>query len=1589
MASNTGKSDASPDLTKAERGFAEVLATRISGSILPGETPLQGARLEAAAAFVIEAARHREDGKPAILVRSAAEGRRFMRIAVINKDMPFLVDSIGAALAARGLAIDVLVHPVLPIRRNDGALSELPEGDGTGEKKESWVYLETPRVEAKERRALEKELEAAMLDVRAAVADWPQMRATMEEDADRIPDAEGAALLRWFSGGMLTQLGHVTRRREGKESDRLGICRRSTPDLLSDEAYERAFAWFDGENGKPGSKKPGRAPLIVKANRLSKVHRRVPLDLFVVPLVEKGRVEALSVHAGVWTSAALVAAPDSVPVLRQHLKSMTQQLGIETGSHDYKALVHALTVLPHDLVIGFSDEDITCVATAMMSLGDRPRPRATLVTAPLGRHLFGFVWLPRDLLSTTVREQIQALLERETGAVTLDWSLTVEGGNLALLRYVMDFRGTEQEPDNAAIDAALQDMLRGWGDAVEEALAQTLAPGGEAGRAAALAARFAASFPLFYRTTYGASEAAADILRLRQLSTQSENGGLGRDARLYASASDGENRLRLRVYQQHGSLPLSDAVPALENFGFRVLSEVPSELSGEDSGTIHDFLLGLPAGMEPAALIARNEVIEHAIRCVLNGKAEDDVFNRLVISAALDAQEVDWLRAFYRYLRQSNIAFTIYTVVDALAGAAKVTRGLIDLLRTLHDPAFKGDRAKAAEKVEADIRAGLAEVVAINDDRLLRRYWDSLRAVLRTNAFAPAARDALAFKFDSTLVPGLPKPVPWREIFVYSRRVEGIHLRAGPVARGGLRWSDRRDDYRTEVLGLMKAQKVKNAVIVPTGAKGGFYPKQLPNPALDRDAWAAEGKESYKLFIRTLLSITDNIVDDKVVHPEGVVIHDGEDPYFVVAADKGTATFSDTANAIALERDFWLGDAFASGGSNGYDHKAMGITARGAWLSVQRHFSEMGVNVQADPVRVAGCGDMSGDVFGNGMLLSQSIKLVAAFDHRHIFIDPDPDPAASWKERERLFGLDRSSWADYSEKLISKGGGIYPRSLKRIELTPQALEALGIPETALKDGALDPESLIHLILQSPVDLIWFGGIGTYIKASHQSHLDVGDPANDGLRVDAQDVRAKVIGEGANLGVTQAGRIEFALGGGRVNTDFIDNSAGVDCSDNEVNIKIALAAARRAGKLSEERRNAILSDMTEEVAELVLEDNRLQALALSIAERGGSRAVGAQARLIEVLEEQGGMDRSNEGLANSEGLTRRAGEGRGLTRPELAVLLSHSKLVLQDAIEGSALAGDAAADPLVLGDFPPQMQKQFTRQVLDHRLRNEIVGTVVANRIVNRMGMVHPFELAEEEGASLAAVGSAFVSATALLDMQAVWQMLDTAAMPENARLMMFDQAAMALRGHMADALRAGGGAQSPSQLADEIGPMVSELVDKAESLLGVEARAHIDGIAARMVEAGATEEQAQAVARLFAVDGAIGLAKLAKDTGGEPVALANAFIELGALLGIDWAQSRAAVMNPADPWERLLVAGLARDFQQMRLDFLRGLAGGPKGQSGKAAGDPETLVSGWADRNNSAIVQFRRMIARAQAASPVAPAMLAQIASQARNVLQG
>lgn len=1528
------------------KSLSDALAARLTKGALPGE--LQGfgkAEQAEAAAFVAATAETRPPGRPALALEPIAgsEPRRLMRLAIVNDDMPFLVDSIAATIGAKNIVIDRIIHPVLSVTRDSaGLLTSVGGASGEGGAPESMIYIEMERADSRERRDLLSALEHNLADVRSAVADWAPMQARMAADAEALGTSEGGELLLWFLDRNFTLLGHELW--QGKAEKPLGIARNphGVP-ILAEASRTLAMNWFE---------KGGEAPLLLKSNQISGVHRHVPLDLVLLPIRAGKKVTGLSIHAGLWTSAALNAPPQEVPVLRARLAALEAKFGFDPKGHTGKALTHALASLPHDLITAFDVASLENVALTAMSLADRPRPALVLVRSILGRHLFAFVWLPRDDLTTARRVAIGEMLAEAANGGLLNWAIAMEGSVVAQIRYTIDLRGEGVMPDAAALDARIARMVRGWVPAVEAALAEAVEPA----RATRLALRHAATFPQGYRTAASAEEAARDILRLARLDTAD-----ARSVRLYR---DAKGATRLKVYRTGGALALSDAVPVLENFGFRVIEEVPTALNDDAQGFVHEFLVesANPARGDPA-------VLEGAIAAVLESQAENDAFNRLIVDAGMAPASVVLFRAWFRYLRQAGLPYSLVTVVDALRRAPKVAAGLIERFAAAHDPARKA-KPEAIQAADAAIDAGLDAVSAIDDDRILRALRNVIAATLRTNAFAPAGQAALAFKLDSHLIPGLPAPVPWREIWVYSPRVEGIHLRAGPVARGGLRWSDRRDDFRTEILGLMKAQRVKNAVIVPTGAKGGFYPKQLP-PVSNRDAWLAEGTESYRVFIRSLLSITDNIVEGKVVHPAGVIVHDGDDPYFVVAADKGTATFSDVANAIALDHGFWLGDAFASGGSVGYDHKAMAITARGAWVSVQRHFAERGVDVQSESIRVVGCGDMSGDVFGNGMLLSKALKIVAAFDHRHIFLDPDPDPAASWEERARMFALPRSSWADYNPSLISRGGGVFPRTDKTIKLSKQVRAALGIDASEMEPGAL-----ISAILKAPVDLIWFGGIGTYVKAASENNIQVGDPANDRLRINAEEIRATAIGEGANLGVTQAGRIAFAAHGGRINTDFIDNSAGVDCSDNEVNIKIALNREMIEGRLAYDKRNTFLASMTDDVAHLVLEDNRLQTLGLSIMENDGARSVPSYVRLIEIFEASGNLDRAVEGLASNDDLLRRAQEGHGLTRPELAVLLATAKLSLQAAIEHGTLGLDPDLAPDLQAAFPPAMRKKFAKAIDDHRLRGEIVATKLANRIVNRLGVLHPFELAEEEGAAMSDIASMFVVAERLFGLPALWAEIETAVMPEAARIALFEEVAVATRSQIADLLRVNRSGTGPGAALARLAKGTAQLDKQTKALLLEEASAQSGRIAATLEEAGAPRKLVQKVVRLFELDGAVGLADLGERLGLDEVVLTRAFTRLGQALGLDWAQANAARISSSDPWERLLIAGLARDFQQLRLEFL-----------GRGAGDPQALVETWLAANAGRVAQFKSVVERARHAPAPNAAMLAQIAGQARVLL--
>jgi glutamate dehydrogenase len=1540
--------------TRLDPPLVESIRKALTGNALPGET--QGLSREAereAAEFLSQVAAARKRGELALAIQSIGgeAGNRRMRIGIVNDDMPFLVDSVANAIAARQLTIHRLLHPVVCVDRDSvGELQRVEPLCGDKSRRESMMYLELDRADARGRQELAGDLRRVLDDVRLAVRDWESLQGKMRADAAAIPDREGAALLDWFAEGAMTLLGYHVEKPYEQPSNALGIF--SVPGAPTDEGgCLGAMRYFE---------RGGEVPLMAKAERKATVHRRVPLDLVVVPLREGDKVIGIGVHAGLWTSEALRVPPEQVPVLRARLEQLAKDLSFDPKGHSGKALRHAVASLPRDLVIAISYEELRELVMMAMSLADRPRPALLQVRSILKGQLFTFVWLPREELSTARRMAIAMLLENEVGREITSWSVELGDADLALIRYTQYIDEEAVSPDAEALDAAVVEMVRGWAPAVESELISAAG----APRATRLALTYINSFPDGYRARTAPEEGAADILRLCQLADEND-----RAVRISRLEHDPAEQLRLKTYRRGGLIPLSEVVPVLENFGFRVLEEFPTALSG-GNGYIHDFRVEVGESADVQQILARTAEIERAIANVLCGTSEDDEFNQLVLYAGLDMQPVVWLRSWFRYLRQTGSSFGLVTVVDALRRAPNATRALIGMFVAAHDPAAKNREAQVADFGE-QLDRSLAKVRSIDDDRILRRLRALVEAIVRTNVFAPAAAEALAFKINSGLVPGLPAPVPWREIWIYSPRVEGIHLRGGPVARGGLRWSDRRDDFRTEILGLMKAQVVKNAVIVPTGAKGGFYPKQLP-PISNRDAWLAEGTESYRIFIRSLLSLTDNLVNDRVVHPEGVVIHDGEDPYFVVAADKGTATFSDIANEIALSRKFWLGDAFASGGSNGYDHKAMGITARGAWISVQRHFLEMGIDVQTDEITVAGCGDMSGDVFGNGMLLSKSLKLIAAFDHRHIFIDPDPDPAASWAERKRMFDLPRSSWDDYDKKLISKGGGVWPRTEKSISLSAEARAVLGIDAKTL-----DPATLINAILKAPVDLLWFGGIGTYVKASNQSQADVGDLSNDALRASANELRARVIGEGANLGITQVGRIEFAERGGRINTDFIDNSAGVDCSDNEVNIKIPLNREMREGRLEFTKRNTLLAKMTPDVAELVLEDNRLQSLALSIAEAGGAHALAGHVRTIELLEASGRLDRKVEGLGTSEELLRRAQDNRGLTRPELAVVLSVSKLVLQDAAEELRPAEDTLVGPQLFDAFPKAMRKAHAQSIRAHRLRNEIVATKVANRLVNRLGPGVAFDLTEEEGASLQQVVAAFLVAERLLDLDRLWLEIERDDLPETVRIELFSIAAATVRAHIADILRAGGGETSVEKLCALLEPGVRKISAAATKLIRSEVRNEAAARRDRLIALGASEDIVRGLVRLFELDGVFGIAALASRNKLDELETTRAYTRLGEALGLDWAQQQVARFAPADQWERLLTAGLARDFEQLRIEFL----------SHCRCTEVDRGVEEWVEEHRPRIDQFRMLVGRARAEGHVSAPMLAQIAGQARILL--
>ncbi|KRF18782.1 NAD-glutamate dehydrogenase [Nocardioides sp. Soil797] len=1261
-------------------------------------------------------------------------------VEVVTDDMPFLVDSITMALAEQQRNLHVIVHPHFDVVRSiTGELQEVTvaedgtASDGRDESvRESWMHVEIDRIpEDDDHTEIEAALQRVLRDVREAVEDWQRMHdkideivADLAENPPPIPEAElqqGRDLLAWLGDDHFTFLGYREYRLEEVDGEDVlravpgtgfGILR-SDPDLSSGLA----------RLPEPVKAKAREKVLLVlaKANSRATVHRDAYLDYVGVKVFdEAGEVVGERRFLGLFSSAAYTESLTRIPLLREKASQVMERVGFEPHSHAGKALMDTLENYPRDELFQTPVDQLSQIAESVMYTRERRQLRLFVRRDTYGRYLSCLVYLPRDRYNTTVRQRIAEILRERLHGQSVEFTVRVSESNMARVHFVVRPPAGEviDDIDAADLERELVEAARSWHDDFTSAVVNE--HGEETG--ARLSRDYVESFPEAYKEDFSARTGAVDLGRLEAI-----EGDEGIDLSLYEPIDAGRGEARLKVYRIGAPLSLSQILPMLSSMGVDVVDERPYALEHLDRPTfIYEF--GLDYGRDLPA--GARELFQDTIRAIWEGRNEIDGFNALVLAAGLEWRQATLLRAIAKYMRQGGTPFAQDYIEDALLQNVDITRLLVEFFEARFDPSGNGD----AEQVLERIARALDDVASLDHDRILRSYRTIIEATVRTNYFQDGgAKPYISFKLRPSVIPELPEPRPKFEIFVYSPRVEGVHLRYGAVARGGLRWSDRRDDFRTEVLGLVKAQMVKNTVIVPVGSKGGFFCKQLPDPS-DREAWLAEGKACYKTFISGMLDITDNLVDGETVPPVDVVRHDADDSYLVVAADKGTASFSDIANGVAQDYGFWLGDAFASGGSVGYDHKGMGITAKGAWVSVQRHFREMGIDCQAEDFTAVGIGDMSGDVFGNGLLCSEHTRLVAAFDHRDIFLDPTPDAASSYAERRRLFDLPRSSWQDYDRDLISEGGGVFPRSLKSIPLSPQICEVLDIDAATT---SMSPAELMQAILRSPVDLLWNGGIGTYVKGSDESDADAGDKSNDAIRVNGDDLRVRCVGEGGNLGFTQRGRIEYVEGGGRMNTDFIDNSAGVDTSDHEVNIKILLDGVVRDGDLTTKQRNELLASMTDEVAALVLRDNYEQNLALTNAVANAGPLLHVHEDWMKNLERRGVLNRELEALPTSREVRRRLDRGEGLRLPELCVLMAWTKIVLADEL----LASDLPDDPYLRIDlfnyFPQPMRQGYRNQMESHPLRREIIVTQVVNDLVNGAGMTFWPRLAGETGATAA------------------------------------------------------------------------------------------------------------------------------------------------------------------------------------------------------------------------------------------------------------
>ncbi|NQV43900.1 MAG: NAD-glutamate dehydrogenase [Rhodospirillales bacterium] len=1292
-------------------------------------------------------------------------------VEAVTDDMPFLVDSITAELNRLDLTIHLVVHPIMVVTRTaKGALRDVT-GVSSGDSdvaRESFMHIEVTQEGGARLKEIKQGLDKVLKDVRASVEDWRTMRHRMwsiieELEAGGVPGYSSESIsecrdfLRWIHDNHFTFLGYrdYTFKKSGRtavatidKKTGLGILRDPTAMV-----FENTPTKGNKESTPPEVDAFMRHPdflMVTKTNQRSTVHRRVHMDAIAIKRHDaRGNVIGQRVFVGLFTSTAYNRTPREIPLLRQKLDRVIQRAGFRPASHDGKALMNILETYPRDELFQISDNELLETAMGILHLQERQRVALFMRKDDFERHMSCLVYVPRDRFNSDLRFNIGDILASAFSGRLVAFRTQFGDGPLARVHFIIKTTpGAIPSYDAKALEEQLVMASRAWSDKLEDALCQHFSE-----RAASdQMARYGQAFGPGYQEQYDADTAVSDM-------TMTDNvlktGTIGMS--LYDITDSQDALVRFKLYHPDKPIPLSDALPVFEHMGFRVIEEAPHKVEPQNDSRhivmIHDFGLVTQDGM-PINVDDIRENFHDAFQQVWYGSVESDGFNALVCRGGLTWRQVVVIRAYCKYLRQAGIPFSQIYMEQTLSKNPGLARMIVDLFQAMFDPCRQKTAPYDIARIKKAFEAGLENVTSADEDRILRRFLNVVDSTFRTNYYQLDQdgdnKSYLSFKLNSRALEELPLPRPMLEIFVYSPRVEGVHLRFGMVARGGLRWSDRPEDFRTEVLGLVKAQQVKNAVIVPVGSKGGFVVKRPPAEG-GRDAFMAEGIDCYQTFISGLLDLTDNIVGNGIRPPKQIVRRDQDDPYLVVAADKGTATFSDIANGVSEKYGHWLGDAFASGGSQGYDHKGMGITAKGAWESVKRHFREMGADIQSEDFTVIGVGDMSGDVFGNGMLLSKHIKLLGAFNHLHIFVDPNPDPAKSWAERNRLFNMGRSSWTDYDKKIMSKGAMIYERSAKSITLTPEIKKMFGM----VKDK-IAPNELLRAMLHAQADLLWFGGIGTYIKAESESHADAGDRANDAIRINGEDVAARVIGEGANLGVTQLGRVDYALRGGRLNTDFIDNSAGVDCSDHEVNIKILIDASVKAGKLSGKERNKLLVLMTNEVSELVLVDNYQQSQAISVVQAKGYHATENQMRLMRDLERRDLLNRDVEFLPDDETIGERVAKKIGLTRPELSVVLSYAKLSLYEEI----LASDVPDDPATMDDliryFPTPLQVKFRAGIEKHRLRREIIATRITNSLINRVGDTFVYEIKEKTGMPVSDIVRAFVIAREVYGVRAIW-----------------------------------------------------------------------------------------------------------------------------------------------------------------------------------------------------------------------------------------